>query len=47
MIYDTKTGQNIAGLEMGDLELLGIVKFDILGVALLDKIMQIRDFLTD
>lgn len=47
MIYDTKTGQNIAGLEMGDLESLGIVKFDILGVALLDKIMQIRDFLID
>jgi DNA polymerase-3 subunit alpha len=47
MIHDTKTGQNIAGLEMGDLESLGIVKFDILGVALLDKIMQIRDFLVD
>lgn len=47
MIYDSKTGQNIAGLEMADLESLGIVKFDILGVALLDKIMQIRDFLND
>jgi len=47
MIYDTKTGQNIAGLEMGDLESLGIIKFDILGVALLDKIMQVRDFLAD
>ena len=47
MIHDSKTGQNIAGLEMSDLESLGIVKFDILGVALLDKIMQIRDFLVD
>jgi len=47
MIHDTKTGQNIAGLEMTDLESLGIVKFDILGVALLDKIMQVRDFLVD
>lgn len=45
MIYDSKTEQTIAGLEMADLESLGVVKFDILGVALLDKIMNIRDML--
>ncbi len=45
MIYDTKTKQNIAGLEMNDLESLGVVKFDILGIALLDKIMQIKQYL--
>lgn len=43
MIYDTKADQNIAGLEMSDLESLGIVKFDILGIALLDKIMHINN----
>ena len=47
MIYDSKTEQTIAGLEMADLESLGVVKFDILGVALLDKIMNIRDMLKD
>lgn len=47
MIYDSKTGQSIAGMEMADLESIGIIKFDILGVALLDKIMQVRDFLSD
>jgi DNA polymerase III alpha subunit len=30
---------------MQDLESLGIIKFDILGVAMLDKIMSIRDTL--
>jgi DNA polymerase-3 subunit alpha len=45
MIYDNKTEQTIAGLEMADLESLGVVKFDILGVALLDKIMNVRDML--
>ena len=39
MIYDSKTKQTIAGMEMQDLETLGIVKFDILGVAVLDKII--------
>ena len=42
MIYDTKTDQSIAGLEMNDLESLGVIKFDILGIALLDKLMLIR-----
>ena len=39
MIYDKKNNQMIAGMEMSDLESIGLVKFDILGVAVLDKIM--------
>lgn len=45
MVYDSKTGQPIAGMEMADLESLGIIKFDVLGVAVLDKIMAIQDLL--
>jgi DNA polymerase-3 subunit alpha len=45
MVYDSKTGQTIAGMEMSDLESIGVIKFDILGVALLDKIMKVREFL--
>lgn len=44
MIYDTKTEQNIAGLEMNDLDALGVIKFDILGIALLDKLMSINSY---
>ena len=42
MVYDSKNEQLIAGMEMQDLEAIGIIKFDILGVAMLDKIMTIR-----
>ena len=42
MVYDTKTDQAIAGLEMSDLEAIGVIKFDILGIALLDKMMEIK-----
>jgi DNA polymerase-3 subunit alpha len=42
MIYDNKNDQLIAGMEMQDLESIGIIKFDILGVAMLDKIMTIK-----
>lgn len=45
MVYDSKNEQMIAGMEMQDLEALGVIKFDILGVAMLDKIMAIRDIL--
>jgi DNA polymerase-3 subunit alpha len=45
MIFDTKTNQYIAGLEMNDLDALGVIKFDILGIALLDKIMLINDLI--
>jgi DNA polymerase-3 subunit alpha len=45
MVYDSKTENRIAGMEMEDLESIGVVKFDILGVAMLDKIMYISDYL--
>lgn len=45
MVFDSKNKQTIAGMEMQDLESLGIIKFDILGVAMLDKIMSISDTL--
>ena len=45
MIYDTKNKQSIAGMEMQDLESMGIIKFDILGVAMLDKVMGISQTL--
>lgn len=44
MIYDNKTDQNIAGLEMNDLDAIGVIKFDILGIALLDKLMSINKY---
>lgn len=47
MVYDSKNDQLIAGMEMQDLESIGIIKFDILGVALLDKVMTIRDLLNE
>ena len=45
MVYDSRNDQLIAGMEMQDLETLGIVKFDILGIAMLDKIMTVQDLL--
>lgn len=45
MVYDSKNDKPIAGMEMQDLENIGIIKFDILGVAMLDKIMYIQDLL--
>ncbi len=45
MIYDSKNKQSIAGMEMQDLEALGLIKFDILGVAMLDKIMTVSNIL--
>lgn len=45
MIYDSKNDQLIAGMEMQDLESLGMIKFDILGVAMLDKVMTISELL--
>ena len=45
MIYDNKNDQMIAGMEMNDLEALGVIKFDVLGLAFLDKAMHISDIL--
>jgi DNA polymerase III alpha subunit len=35
----------IAGMEMQDLESIGVIKFDILGIAMLDKVMNISEIL--
>jgi len=45
MVYDSKNKQLIAGMEMQDLEAIGVIKFDILGIAMLDKIMNIQELL--
>ena len=45
MILDTKNKNMIAGLEMNDLESIGMIKFDILGIAFLDKLMGVSDIL--
>lgn len=47
MVYDTKNKNLIAGMEMQDLENIGVIKFDILGVAVLDKIMNISSMLQE
>lgn len=43
MVNQKSGGEKIAGLEMSDLESLGHVKFDVLGINLLDKIMKIKE----
>ena len=46
-MVDQRSGdEKIAGLEMSDLESLGHVKFDILGINLLDKIMKVQEQLS-
>ena len=42
MVKDA-TGKNIVGFEMNDLESQGHVKFDILAIDLLSKIMEITN----
>ena len=43
MVKQKGSSEKIAGLEMTDLEALGHVKFDILGITLLDKLMLIKE----
>ena len=45
MVNQKSGGEKIAGLEMNDLEALGHVKFDLLGLNLLDKLMYIEELL--
>jgi DNA polymerase-3 subunit alpha len=45
MVYDKSSSEPIAGMEMGDLEEMGIPKFDILGLATLDKLAGVRSLL--
>lgn len=44
MVKQRGSTEKIAGLEMADLEALGHVKFDVLGINLLDKLMKIKEF---
>ena len=43
MVRDKSSSEKMAGMEMNDLEAMGHVKFDVLGISLLDKVMGIRD----
>lgn len=45
MVYDSSTEEMICGMEMNDLEAMGHIKFDILGVAALDKIHGVLNLL--
>lgn len=45
MMLDTKSKKKMAAVEMNDLEAMGHVKFDILGVNLLDKLMAVNSLL--
>lgn len=45
MIRDKNSSEKIAGLGMEDLESMGHVKFDILGLVVLDKLMAVNDLL--
>jgi DNA polymerase-3 subunit alpha len=47
MVDQANGGEKIAGLEMADLEALGQVKFDVLAVAVLDKIMRIDEIIEE
>lgn len=43
MVKQKGSNEKIAGLEMADLEALGHVKFDVLGINLLDKLMKVKE----
>lgn len=45
MVFDESSGEMIAAMEMNDLEAMGHIKFDILGIAVLDKIHGVQDLL--
>jgi DNA polymerase-3 subunit alpha len=45
MVYDARSGDAIAGMEMNDLEAAGHIKFDILGLGLLDKLHGVQNLL--
>lgn len=45
LLYDKQTGNNILGVDMVAVEMLGLVKMDILALAALDKIQGVRNTL--
>jgi DNA polymerase III alpha subunit len=47
MVNQKNGKEKIAGLEMADLEALGHVKFDVLGLSLLQKLMFINDIVPE
>jgi len=47
MVGSKSSSEKIAGLEMADLEALGHVKFDVLAINLLDKLMYIEDLVKE
>tara|TARA_R100001377_G_scaffold73200_1_gene49109 strand:+ start:263 stop:1891 length:1629 start_codon:yes stop_codon:yes gene_type:complete len=47
MVNQKSGKEKIAGLEMADLEALGHVKFDVLGINLLDKLMLIKETINE
>jgi len=47
MVAQKSGSEKVAGLEMSDLEALGHVKFDVLGITLLDKIMKIQNLVNN
>jgi len=47
MVNSKSSDEKIAGLEMADLEALGHVKFDVLAINLLDKLMYIEELINE
>ena len=47
MVNSESSDEKVAGLEMSDLEALGQVKFDILAINLLDKLMYIEELINE
>lgn len=45
MVYDKTEGIPICGLELTDLEAIGMIKFDCLGLALLSKLRKVKELL--
>lgn len=45
MLFDKNLGEAVAGMEMGELEAMGQIKFDILAIAVLDKTRGVVDLL--
>jgi DNA polymerase-3 subunit alpha len=44
--YDKKSGDLYAAMEMGDLERIGLLKFDVLGVSMLSKLEGVKNLLS-
>ncbi len=47
MVHDKTSGEMIAGMEMGDMEDMGHVKFDVLSVSMLDKVHGVMKLLEE